>query len=174
MDWEGKVEAAKLTCAGSGETLLPGTSFFSALRFKDGQFSRLDYAPAAWVAVDQAEFISWWRQKTPDQDANPVRTIDREALVHIFAALKGSTERPKQCFLFVVALFLVRVRKLRYLDTVRDGQQSFLLVEDRGQHLIHRIRDPGMTKDEERAVQDNLMEVIELGASADPDTASLP
>ncbi len=166
MDWEGKVDSAKLVCAASAQPIQPGALFFSALTFQEGRFVRLDYAESAWPAQDQTAFISWWRQRAPTLDAPRFKAIDSEALLGMFHALKAAPERPKHCFVYVVLLYLVRARKLRFKDSVRDADgQSFLVVEDRINRCLYRVRDPGMTADEERAVQDNLIEVIELGGS---------
>ncbi len=168
MDWEGKVESPKLVCAVTGAALPPGSPFFSALLFQDGHFVRHDISAAAWPAQDQSAFVSWWRQRAPDEDGGKRAPIDAEALRRMFDALKDATERPKQCFAYVVLLFLVRARKLRFRDTRREGEHSFLLVEDRALRCTYKVRDPGMTPDEERQVQQNLMEVIELGAGPQP------
>jgi len=164
MDWEGKVESPKLVCAVSGQALPPGSPFFSALLFSEGHFGRRDFSPEAWPAQDQGAFISWWKQRVPDEDGTKAHPIDSEALRRMFAALKDSSERPKQCFAYVVLLFLVRARKLRFRDTLREGGQSYLLVEDRINRCIYKVRDPGMTPEEEGQVQQNLMAVIAVGA----------
>ncbi len=167
MDWEGKVDSAKLVCSASGQPIPPGAVFFSALAFQEARFVRVDVSEAAWPAQDPTAFISWWRQRAPTLDAPRFKPIDSEALLGMFHALKSATERPKQCFVYVVLLYLVRARKLRFKDSVRDGDGgSFLVVEDRVNRCLYRVRDPGMTADEERAVQDNLLEVIELGGAA--------
>ena len=168
MDWEGKVGSPKLVCAVSGGALPPGSAFFSALLLLDGQFVRHDFSPAAWPAQDQSGFLSWWRQRVPDEAGAKQQPIDAEALKRMFEALKDSSERPKQCFAYVVLLFLVRARKLRFRDTLREGEHSYLLVEDRVLRCTYKVRDPGMTADEERQVQQNLMAVIELGAGPQP------
>ena len=168
MDWEGKVGSPKLVCTVNGGALPPGSAFFSALLFLDGQFVRHDFSPAAWPAQDPSGFLSWWRQRVPDETGDKQQPIDAEALKRMFEALKDSSERPKQCFAYVVLLFLVRARKLRFRDTLREGEHSYLLVEDRLLRCTYKVRDPGMTPDEERQVQQNLMAVIELGAGPQP------
>ena len=168
MDWEGKVESPKLICAISGAALPPGSAFFSALLFHEGQFVRRDFSPAAWPEQDQAAFISWWRQRVPDEAGDKPQAIDAEALKRMFDGLKDSSERPKQCFAYVVLLYLVRARKLRFRDTRHEGGHSYLLIEDRGLRCTYKVRDPGMTPEEERQVQQNLMQVIELGAGPQP------
>jgi hypothetical protein len=168
MDWEGKVESPKLVCAVSGEALAPGSPFFSTLLFHEGHFVRRDFSPAAWPGQDQAAFISWWKQRVPDEEGGKPKPVDAEALRRMFEALKDSTERPQQCFAYVVLLFLVRARKMRFRDSLREGGRSYLLVEDRALRCVYKVRDPEMTPDEEQRVQRNLMEVIELGAPPAP------
>ena len=169
MDWEGKVESPKLVCAVSGAALPPGSAFFSALLFHDGQFIRRDYSPAAWPDQDLAGFISWWRQRVPDEAGQQAQPIDAEALKRMFDALKESPLRPQQCFAYVVLLFLVRARKLRFRDTRREGGHSYLLVEDRALRCTYKVRDPEMTPEEAQQVQQNLMDVI--GMAGGPPTA---
>ena len=167
MDWEGKVEAAKLVCAATAVPIGPGTTFHSALTFVDARFVRLDFSDQAWPSQDQGRFVSWWKQRAPEAGVPAHRKIDSDALMRIFADLKGATERHQQCFVYVISLFLMRAKKLRYLDTeTRDGQ-SFLLVEDRVAQVVHRIRDPGMSADETEGVHKNLIEVIDLGLAAE-------
>lgn len=167
MDWEGKVESPKLVCSASGRAIAAGEPFFSALVFRDGRFARLDFAADAWDGVDKAGLLSWWRTRPAAADRRVAR-IDAEALLGIFHALKDATERPQQCFLYVVVLFLARARKLRFRGTRREGERSWLLVEDRADGTVWKVRDPAMTPAEEQAVQDNLIEVVEVGVAGLP------
>jgi hypothetical protein len=165
MDWEGKVDSPKLLCAATGTLIEPGATFWSALLFVEGQFVRRDYSVAAWDAQARDGLLSWWRQRAPKADEKP-KAIDVEALLGMFHALKDVHERPKQCFLFVVMLFLVRARKLRYRDSIRENGQGYLLAEDKEIKCVYKVRDPQMTPDEERQVQENLMAIIAVGAPA--------
>lgn len=161
MDWEGKVESPKLVCGVSGRPIVGGETFYSGLVFADGRFQRRDIAADAWQTLDKAPFLSWWKGRAPTADKPGLR-IDAEALLQIFRSLKDSTERPKQCFLFVVVLFLARARKLRFRGTSEGNGSTWLLVEERdGQ--VWRVRDPAMLPEEEQAVQANLAEIVTLG-----------
>lgn len=163
MDWEGKVDSPKLLCSASGAVIAPGEIFWSVLLFADGQFVRRDFALTTWDALPRDGFLSWWRQRAPTPDEKP-KAIDVEALLGMFHALKDVQERPKQCFLFVVMLFLVRARRLRYRDSIRENGQGFLLAEDKELKCVYKVRDPQMTPDEERQVQENLMDIIAVRA----------
>ena len=162
MDWEGKVDLPKLLCAATGSVIEPGTTFWSALLFIDGIFVRRDYSVTAWEALSRAGLLSWWYQTAPKADEKP-KIVDLEALLGMFHALKDAHERPKQCFLFVVMLFLVRARKLRYRTTVRENGQGFMLAEDKELKCVYKVRDPHMTAEEEVLVHKNLMDVIAVG-----------
>jgi hypothetical protein len=160
MDWEGKVENARLVCAATGAPIAPGAAFFSTLAWDGSQFVRRDYSTEAWAGVDHAHVLSWWRQKAPQAGEDRRMKIDAEALGRIFASLKDATERPKQCFVYIVVLFLVRAKKLRFVESARDRQHSWIVVEDRAQSVVYRVRDPEMSPEELEAVQRNLLEVV--------------
>ena len=51
-------------------------------------------------------------------------------------------------------------QKLRYLDLTADGDEAWMVVEDRAHDAAHRIRDPRMSADEEVAVQENLADIL--------------
>jgi hypothetical protein len=163
MDWDGKVEQPKLVCAASGRALAPGEVFFSGLRLSDGVFARSDFAAETWDAQDKTAFLSWWRQSVPEADRKRrVLKLDAVSLGRIFADLKEARDRPSQCFCYVVALCLARMRKLRILEVEKRDGESFLLLQDRANEAVHRLRDPRMSAAEEDQVRRNLMDVITL------------
>ena len=165
MDWEGKIDSPRLLCAASGTAIEPGAAFWSALLLVDGLFVRRDYSLAAWNDQPHDSFLSWWCQRAPKPNEQP-KAIDVAALLGMFHALKDASERPKQCFLFALLLFLVRARALRYRDSIRDQGQAYLLAEDKELKCIYKVRDPQMTPEEERLVQENLMTVLTVGGPA--------
>lgn len=167
MDWEGKIVATHLTCSVSGRTLQSGEVFFSALVVKEGLFQRLDFSTEAWATQDQTGFLSWWRQKVP-QPGNERKAFKLNAatLAQIFANLKDARTRSQQCLAYVVALALVRARKLHFLEVLSEGDHQVLLVQDRSAGVVHRIRDPRLGQDEEAHVLHNLLELTSGGDDA--------
>jgi len=175
MEWDGKVGAPTLHCRASGRALLGGERFFSALRSVEGSFQREDFAEEPWNGVDKTPYVSWWRRTMPEESSRrQTLKLDAEVLGQLFADLKDATERSSQCFCYVVALCLVRIRKLRLREIEHRDHHPYLLLEDRRLEVVHRLRDPRMTPAEEELVRRNLMEVISLeGATAHPGAASL-
>lgn len=165
VDWQDRVERPRLVCAASGRAIAPGERFYSALRLRDGRFVREDYAEEAWTAEHAAEAVSWWRQRRGEEreDQRP-RLVNHAVLAAIFNDVKDATERPQQCFAWLLALLLTRAKRFRYLDLVHDDDGDWLVVEERGTKVAHRIRDPGMTAEEEERVQRDLDAVFTMPA----------
>jgi hypothetical protein len=169
MEWDGKVGAPTLHCLASGRPLAAGERFFSALRASEALFVREDFAEAAWSAIDKTPYVSWWRRTVPvDTGRRQTLKLDGEVLRQLFTDLKDSTSRSSQCFCYVVALCLVRIRALRLRDIEHREGQPYLLLEDRRAECVHRLRDPRMNPDEEDQVRRNLMQVICIDGSGTP------
>jgi hypothetical protein len=178
MEWDGKVGAPTLQCHASGRALQAGETFFSALRSVDGLFQREDFAQEPWNGVDKSPYVSWWRRTVPQESSRrQTLKLDGEVLGQLFNDLKDATARSSQCFCYVVALCLVRIRRLRLREIEHRDGQPYLLLEDRRLEIVHRLRDPRMTPAEEELVRRNLMEVISLegvSSSAPPMAAPTP
>ena len=163
IDWQDKVVRPSLRCAVSGVDISPGDTFYSALLCEDQQFVRRDYSAAAWAEQDPKAFLGWWRSTRPTvkEDDGP-RLVDATVLLGIFADLKDATDRPTQCFVYLLALLLMRLKRLRYLDLVHEGGDSYLLLEERDVRYVHKVRDPRMNGDESSAVEESLQTVFNM------------
>ncbi len=168
MDWEGKISTPQLTCSVANRPLAPGEIFFSALVVQEREFKRLDFCADAWAELDHNHFISWWRQRAPQpgNERKPFK-LNAATLAQIFTNLKNARTRSQQCLAYVVALALVRARKLHFLEVTNVGEEQFLLVQNKAEGVIHRIRDPQLGSDEEAHVLHNLLEL-----TTDGDTVS--
>ena len=85
--------------------------------------------------------------------------LNAETLAQILANLKDARSRLPQCLAYVVALALVRARKLHFVSVETKDGATILIIEDRRSGVAHRVRDPAMTPAEEAAVLDNLLAV---------------
>lgn len=164
MEWEGKIVSAPLQCSISGVRLQPGEAFFSGLTIQDGLFSRAVFSAAAWESLDRSPFVSWWRQKVPAVDGGRQRLrLDADSLEQLFVNLRESRSRPEQCLAYVVALALVRAKRLVYQTIAPDDGGSVLIAQDKKRDLVLRIRDPQMTKAEEEHVLNALLQATNPG-----------
>lgn len=164
MEWEGKIVTASLLCSVSGHKLEPGDLFFSGLGLFEGQFTRVVFSPDIWETQEKERFVSWWRQRVPPADGKQKRLrLDADSLEQLFVNLRESRSRIEQCLAYVVALALVRAKRLRYQTVVKDVAGSWLLAEDRKRDMVLRIRDPQMSKKEEEQVLVDILRATGLG-----------
>ncbi|MBA3937423.1 MAG: hypothetical protein H0X38_08170 [Planctomycetes bacterium] len=165
MDWEGKIVAPRLACCSSGRVLAPGEWCHSALLLEEGGFVRRDFSVEAWDAEDQQRYLSWWRTRVPEAgNERKAFRLNAETLGQIFANLKDSRSRAQQCLAYVVALALVRARKLQFITVERGPNDAVLVLGDRVKDLRYRVRDPQMTPAEEQHVLDGLLAVTDTAS----------
>lgn len=120
------------TCAHSGEAIPAGEPFYSALVDKDDSFDRLDFSTGAWSEVDKEPFFSYWKNKGGNaREDNKRPSVDFDRLLSFFDSLEGAEEAPKRLFRYVLALVLVRRRRLRLDDMSRTDAGDRLVVYDR-------------------------------------------
>ena len=171
INWQENVHRPFLISAKSGEAIQPGSTFYSALLFHNAEFVRKDYLESEWNEVDQDEILSWWKQHLPEvKDEHKQQMLNATILLGIFHDMKESTSRHEQCFLFTLALLLMRLKKLRYLDLVHEEDDDIIIMQDRSDKSCYRIRDPKMNEAEEEIVKNNLQKIFTMEAS--PETAA--
>ncbi len=174
MEWDGKVSAPAPVCRASGAALQGGQTVYSGLRLVDGAFERLDYAETAWATLDRTPLalLSWWRRTIPLPEARQrALKLDAAVLMQLFSDLSAAAERPSQCFCYVIALLLVRIRRMKVLEVENRAGEPWLVLLERGSGVLRRIRDPRMDATEQEQVRRNLMAVISLddgGSAAAP------
>lgn len=166
MDWDGKIQAATLSCHASGQRIAPGEDFWSGLVAQaDGSFVRQDYGLAAWPTIDRSVFISWWRQRAPAAaDTSRRVRLDTEVLRKLFSDLRDIPRRPEQCLCYVAALCLVRAKAFT-LHARPRGNEAELVLEDRHDHSRWLLHDPRMDDQDIARVQQNLVDIISVGPS---------
>ena len=168
INWQENVHRPFLISAVSGEAIKPGSTFYSALLFKNSEFIRHDYNEDEWESVDKEEILSWWKQNLPEvKDEHKEQMLNATILLGIFHDMKESKSRHEQCFLFTLALLLMRLKKLRYLDLVHEDDDDLIIMQDRSDKSCYRIRDPKMNEDEEEIVKSNLQKIFTLAPSND-------
>ncbi len=171
MAEEWHIARSSRTCAQSGVAIEAGQPFYSALVESDVSFERRDFSPEAWPGVDKAAFFSYWKNKGGDADGAKRQPLDFERLLFFFDSLEGAEERPKRLFRYVLALVLVRRRRLRLDDMSRTADGDRLVVYDRRSERTLEILAPEATREELEGVQERLNQLFECdfaGADAAP------
>ena len=165
-------------CARTGENLDVRRPFYSALVEKSGPvraediFERLDFSAEAWPGVDKAAFLSFWRNKGKETESGRPAAIDYDRLQDFFDRLEGAPEPGRRLFRYVLALILVRRRRLRLEGMVSTPEGDLLRLYDRrdGGRSLEALA-PEAGREELEKIQERLNQIFDGDfAELDPES----
>src|SRR4051794_35091584 len=115
-------------CTISGRELQPGEKYFSVLFDEQGSFVRRDFSAECWSSAPEGAF-SFWAGKLPLEQGARRAPIDDEMLFECLRRLDGEMEPAKIKFRYVLALLLMRRKKLKFVEAVREGDHDVLTLQ---------------------------------------------
>jgi hypothetical protein len=146
-------------CAVSGRELRPGEKFYSVLREENGKFSRLDYSSEAWQGPPEGSF-SFWTGRIRAGEEDKRSPIDDDLLMDCLQRLEGETEPNRVNFRYVVALLLMRRKRLRFEEVRTEADQEILLLRCVRTRNAYRVLNPRLSEVEMAAVQEEVFKVL--------------
>lgn len=154
-----EIQANSRRCAATGRELRPGEKFYTALLEEGGKFVRKDFAADAWAGPPPAAF-GFWSGRVPADDAPRKLRFDDDLLVDCFQRLEADTEPSRVNFRYVVALLLMRRKRLRFEETRSEDGQEWLLLLCPRTRTLHRVLNPRLSDDAMAAVQEEVFKVL--------------
>ena len=131
-------------CAITGRKLEEGEEFYSVL-FEDGEsFRRVDYSVPAWTGPPEGAFCHF-KTRVPVKQKRKRLLVDDDILVAFFHRLAAETEPVRVQFRFVLALILMRKRKLKYVRTVNEEGVEIWVMNPGKDQADHRVVNPQLT-----------------------------
>ena len=146
-------------CAITGRDLKPGEKFYTALLEEGGKFLRQDYSSEAWQGPP-AHVFSFWCGRVPVQEETRRPRIDDELLMDCFQRLEGQDDPNRVSFRYVVALLLMRRKRLRFEEARKDGEHEVLSLRCARTGTKYAVVNPGLTEGEMVAVQEEVFKVL--------------
>lgn len=146
-------------CALTGRELKPGDRYFTALLDEGHHWERQDFAPEAWQGPPQGTF-SFWTGHVPAVADQARPKFDDDLLEDCFHRLADHLEPSKINFRYVAALLLVRRRRLKLEETVREEGQERLRLRDLRNGACHEVINPGLDEASMSEVQDEIFKVL--------------
>ncbi len=157
MDYQ--IQPNSRRCAVTGRDLQVGERYFSALVEEDRQFVRKDFSVEAWVGPP-TDAVSFWTGRVQAGTEKVRPRFDDDLLEDCFQRLQGETEPGRINFRYVVALLLLRRRRLRYESSVLvDGAEKIMLTH-MGTGAKHEVVNPRLSDAEMNEVQDEVFRVL--------------
>lgn len=155
------IQGPARVCAASGRELKPGDRFFAALTEDAGKLVRTDYAADAWRGPP-AGAVAYWAGKVPVAGQKPRKAVvNDDLLLDCFDRLKGSPDPDGLNFRYVATLLLMRRKRFKFEDAIRDEQgRDLLVVRDTRGGAVHHVVDPRLTDEQVAAVQTEVFRVL--------------
>jgi len=126
-------------CYGSGKAIEYGDEYFGALVETDEGLQRKDFCSDYWQN-QKPEVFCFWKTRLPNPEQKKQIFVDDDMLMAFFERLEKETEQDKINFRFVLALILMRKRRLKYDETkIEDGSEIWLLKVAGEKHTVEVI-----------------------------------
>ena len=100
-------------CYGTGNKIEYGEEYFGSLVETEQGLERRDFCTDYWQN-EKPDVFCFWKSRIPRPDENRQIFIDDDMLFAFFERLAAETEPERLNFRFVLALILMRKRKLKY------------------------------------------------------------
>ena len=114
-------------CCGSGKKIECGEEYFAALVETEQGLQRRDFCADYWQS-EKPNVFCHWKTKLPSGDEKKQIFVDDQMLMAFFERLAEETEQEKINFRFVLALVLMRKRRLKYdLSKTENGKEIWRL-----------------------------------------------
>jgi len=110
---EWKIDKPLGHCCGSGKKIEYGEEYFAALVETSEGLRRRDFCADYWQ-LEKPDVFCYWKTRLPHPGEKKQIFVDDEMLMAFFERLEEEREQEKINFRFVLALILMRKRRLKY------------------------------------------------------------
>lgn len=170
-DW--RIGRQRGQCAACERAFEPGQGHYSSLSAGTDGFARADHCTSCFEAGSGASAPVWWRTRHQEQ-ARRLK-LDLESLEALFFALEPRVEPEWVELRALLALLLLRKRRLKLERIARQGEQEWLVLRRprRSEELLARVVD--LTPERQQALAGQLARVFDGEAlSFDPAESASP
>ncbi len=149
-------------CVRTGRELRPGERFFSVLFDREGAWVREDISTEAWDGPPVDAF-SFWMSRVPPPEHTRRLQVDEQLLIDCLARLADETDPAKVNFRYVLALLLMRRKRLRFEETAHELGNELLVLRCTRTRTAYRVVNPHLTEQQIADVQAEVQNVLGLG-----------
>lgn len=146
-------------CAASGRDLRPGERCYGVLVEEEGSIIRKDYAHESWTGPPVGA-VGFWAGRVPPPEGPSRPRVDDESLLECFERLQDQSDPERIRFRYVVALLLMRRKRLRFEESRRDGEAETLILRCQRTRTAYEVPNPGLTAEEMAKAQADVLRLL--------------
>jgi len=148
-------------CCGTGRQIEPGEEYFGALVEGEEGLERRDFSAEYWEKEKPAVFC-FWKTKLADPDEKKELFVSDEMLMAFFERLANETDPEKINFRFVLALVLMRKRRLKYDGTRMDGTSEIWSLRVVGQKELVEVANPHLDDEQIELLTSQIGQILQM------------
>jgi hypothetical protein len=172
---EWNIQSRALQCAVSGRPFAKGERIYSALYWRDGQYTRVDLCAEAWnTRNENIGPLSAWQADFVPPAPPPVEPLKKDDAESLLRRLMTANEAATRNARYILALMLERKKVLRQIERQRQDEVSSLVYEHLPTAEVWLIEDPGLKLGELKAVQDEVAHLLSLSDMPAENTVQEP
>jgi hypothetical protein len=144
-DWE--INRPLGQCSGSGRKIEYGEEYYGALVEVEQELRRQDFCGEYWEQAKPPVYCFWKTRLAAPNEKKQLFVSD-DMLMAFFERLANETEPEKVSFRFVLALILMRKRRLKYDSTKMDGAHEIWRLKMTGDKDLVEVVNPHLSEDQ--------------------------
>ena len=147
-------------CCGTGRKIEYGEEYFGALLETGEGLQRRDFCADYWEK-EKPNVFCYWKTRLPHPNQKKQIFVDDEMLRAFFERLEKETEQEKVNFRFVLALILMRKRRLKYDATrLEDGNEIWRL-RIVGEKQIFEVINPHLDEEQIEQLSSQIGQILQ-------------
>jgi len=147
-------------CCGTGRKIDYGEEYFGALVETGEGLQRRDFCADYWES-EKPNVFCYWRSKLPHPDQKKQIFVDDEMLMAFFERLENETEQEKVNFRFVLALILMRKRRLKYDATRVENGKEIWRLRIVGEKEIIEVINPHLDEEQVEQLSSQIGQILQ-------------
>lgn len=157
-DWE--INKPLGQCSGSGRKIEPGEEYYGALVEAEQGLVRRDFCGEYWER-EKPQVYCFWKTKLAPPNEKKELFISDDMLMAFFERLANETEPEKVSFRFVLALVLMRKRRLKYDSTRTDGGQEIWRLKLSGDKDLVDVVNPHLNEEQIEQLTSQIGQILQ-------------
>ncbi len=158
-EWE--ISKSLGQCFGTDRKIECDEEYFAALVETEEGLRRRDFCADYWQS-EKPEAYCYWKTKLPSPDQKKQIFIDDDMLMVFFDRLKEETEEEKVNFRFVLALILMRRRRLKYSSSRVEGDSEIWSLKVVGDQRLVDVVNPKLDEEQIKQLSSQVGQILQV------------
>lgn len=154
-------------CAATGTKIEFGDEYYGALVDSEEGLVRKDFSTAYWDK-EKPQVYCYWKTRLPHPEQKKKIFVDDEMLMAFFDRLEDEDQTERINFRFVLALILMRKRRLKYEGSIqRDDGHEIWTLKVTGEKRQVEVDNPHLDEEQIEQLSEQMGQVLHADLESD-------